>query len=369
MHRFPAARAQRAGRHPDAAGRHPHRFHRHASARHEFQSDEPGWHCHRHWRHDRRRHRDDRKRPQTPGTSAHGARAQRSRRRHARRVQGGRASTVLLAPDHHRFLPAGLQPGRSGRPAVFTTGLYQDLRDGRRGAAVDHPSAGADDALHPRQDSAGSEEPGEPLSDLGLSTDHRRRHALEEADHPARRPRPDPVDLSGLPAGLRVHADAQRGHLALHAGFAAGDVDHQGGRIDADPEQDHQELPRGFLGLWQGRARQHRDRPGTDRDVRDGDQPQAGIRMACRHEHRQADRRTRPGAAVSRRGQRLDDADQGAHRHAVHRYPHADRHQGFRQGSRRDGKAGQRDRGGGEGRPRNDQRFRRAYHRRLLPEH
>ena len=35
--------------------------------------------------------------------------------------------------------------------------------------------------------------------------------------------------------------------------------------------------------------------------------------------------------------QRLDDADQGAHRHAVHRHPHADRHQGVRP---RPGRAG-----------------------------
>jgi Cu(I)/Ag(I) efflux system membrane protein CusA/SilA len=42
---------------------------------------------------------------------------------------------------------------------------------------------------------------------------------------------------------------------------------------------------------------------------------------------------TGQGAAVPRRRQLLDDADQGAHRHAVHRHPHADRHQGLRQGS------------------------------------
>jgi Cu(I)/Ag(I) efflux system membrane protein CusA/SilA len=33
------------------------------------------------------------------------------------------------------------------------------------------------------------------------------------------------------------------GTLALHAGLAAGHVDHQGRRADADPGQDHQELP------------------------------------------------------------------------------------------------------------------------------
>jgi Cu(I)/Ag(I) efflux system membrane protein CusA/SilA len=35
---------------------------------------------------------------------------------------------------------------------------------------------------------------------------------------------------------------------------------------------------------------------------------------------------------VPRRGQLLDHADQGAHRHAEHRHPHAGRGQGLRQG-------------------------------------
>jgi hypothetical protein len=97
-----------------------------------------------------------------------------------------------------------------------------------------------------------------------------------------------------------------------------------------------------WLGLRQGRPRQHRDRPGADRDVRDRHQPQAAVRVAAGHDHRQADRRDGQGAAVPRRLQRLDHADQGAHRHAVHRHPHADRHQGLRQGPGRDGEAGAR---------------------------
>ena len=40
-------------------------------------------------------------------------------------------------------------------------------------------------------------------------------------------------------------------------------------------------FPRGRLGLWQGRPRQYGHRPGADRDVRDGDQPQTGNRMAA----------------------------------------------------------------------------------------
>ena len=63
----------------------------------------------------------------------------------------------------------------AGGAAVLAAGLHQDLRDGRRGAAVGDAGAGADDAVHPRQDHAGGEEPAEPLPDLGLPPDHRRR--------------------------------------------------------------------------------------------------------------------------------------------------------------------------------------------------
>ena len=142
-----------------------------------------------------------------------------------------------------------------------------------------------------------------------------------------------------IAARQRVHADPQRGHAALHADHAAGHFGHQGGRAAADPGQDHQVLPRGRIGLGQGRPRRDRDRSGADRDVRDGHQSEAGERMAAGHDRRQADRRDGQGAAVSRRVQRLDHADQGAHRHALDRHPHAGRRQGVRHGSGRDGEA------------------------------
>ena len=53
-------------------------------------------------------------------------------------------------------------------------------------------------------------------------------------------------------------------------------------------------------------------------------------RMAGRHDDRQADRRDGPSAAVARRQQCLDHADQGAHRHAVDRHPHPGRRQDLR---------------------------------------
>ena len=78
------------------------------------------------------------------------------------------------------------------------------------------------------------------------------------------------------------------------------------------------------------------------------------------------DGRRRP---LPRRHQRLDDADQGAHRHADDRRPHAGRHQGVRQRPRRDpadrGAPGARH----EGHPGYPLRVRRARDRRLLRRH
>ena len=68
-------------------------------------------------------------------------------------------------------------------------------------------------------------------------------------------------------------------------------------------------------------------------------------RMAPGHDRGQAHRRDGQVAAVSRRVQCLDHADQGAHRHAVDRHPHAGRRQGVRQGSGRDRQGRAPDRG------------------------
>ena len=63
---------------------------------------------------------------------------------HHRRRQGSRPAAVLLAADHHRQLPADLQPRRAVRTAVQAAGVHQDVRHGRRGDPVDHDRPGAD---------------------------------------------------------------------------------------------------------------------------------------------------------------------------------------------------------------------------------
>jgi hypothetical protein len=163
-----------------------------------------GRHCDRHRRDDRRGHRDDRERAQASRTTARRSFHERPVRCHAGGLQGGWPGAVLLAADHHRVVPAGFRARRPGRPPVLAAGLYQDLLDGGRGVAVDHAGAGADAAVHPRKDHARGEKPGEPLPDLGLSTDHHGCHALEEIDRARRTGGAGRLVLPRLPARLGV---------------------------------------------------------------------------------------------------------------------------------------------------------------------
>ena len=102
-------------------------------------------------------------------------------------------------------------------------------------------------------------------------------------------------------------------------------------------------------------------------DVRDDRQPEAQGRMAGGHDDREPAGRDGQGAAVPGRLERLDHADQGAHRHARHRHPHPGRHQGAGPGPRADGGCRAPHRGGGAQGARHHQRLRRARARRLLP--
>ena len=100
----------------------------------------------------------------------------------------------------------------------------------------------------------------------------------------------------------------------------------------ADPGPHHPHVPGGGSSVY-GKAgpRTNGDRSGAARDVRDRHQPQTEGGVAARPHDRRAHSGDGPLAAVPRRLQRLDHADQGSHRHAVHRYPHAGWRQGHRQ--------------------------------------
>ena len=92
-------------------------------------------------------------------------------------------------------------------------------------------------------------------------------------------------------------------------------------------------------------------------------------RMAPGHDGRQVDRRIGQVVAIPRRVQRLDHADQGAHRHAFDRHPYASRRQGARHRSRGNREARQTDRGCPPHCARHDKCLRRTGDRRLLPQY
>ena len=153
-----------------------------------------------------------------------------------------------------------------------------------------------------------------------------------------------------------------------------------------------QAVPRGRSRARQGGARRHEHRSRAAVDARDRDHAQADVRVApCRHvvlrvgagmdearapaRHARshlagaADRGNERGADLSRRVERLDDADQGAGRHADDRDPHAGRAEDLGQRFRRDREDRHGDRGGAPRGERHAQRVRGAHRQRVLPRH
>ena len=281
----------------------------------------------------------------------------------------GRAGAVLQPVDHHRIVHADLHAGGAGGPAVQPARLHQDVCDGGGGGAVGDAGAGADGGVRARQDHSGAQEPDQPFPDLDLPAGHQGGDARQNTGDPDRARHSCRDGVAGPAARHRVHAQSERGHAALHADHAARTFRHQGRRIAADAGPDHPELSRSGLGVRQGRPRGDRDRSGADRDVRDHHQPETEGRMAGGADARGPHGRNGQGAAVSRRLQRLDPADQGAHRHALDGDPHPDRRQGDRHRSGRDRPAGKTGRAGAADGAGHVVGLCRARHRRLLSRH
>src|ERR1019366_3106025 len=105
---------------------------------------------------------------------------------------------------------------------------------------------------------------------------------------------------------------------------------------------------------------------GRARHGGNGHQPQARSRMARRDDAGEAHRRARPGRAPAGRRQRVDDAHQGAHRHALDRHPHPHRRQGLRSRTREDWRHRRPDRDHARERAGHAQRLRRTRDARLL---
>ena len=198
----------------------------------------------------------------------------------------------------------------------------------------------------------------------------------------------------GVPRSRRgVHAAAGRGLAPLHAVDDAGHLGRRGAEAARESGPDHQDVPRGRARARQGRPGGDRHRPCAALDVRDGDRPEADIanggkvatwysavgarsgwsRCSGRFtpDHiiaRRAGRRDGSRAAVPGVVERVDDADQGAHRHA-HR-PASGRRSASRCSAATSPtieRIGARRRSGAPRRPGHAQRLRRARRQRLLP--
>ena len=155
-------------------------------------------------------------------------------------------------------------------------------------------------------------------------------------------------------------------------------------------------FPEVASGLRQGRTRGDGDGPGAAHHGRDDGAPEAGRGLAQRgaaavvellgaalaraglaaalarpgaHQLGGAHRRDEPGDAVPRLDERLHDAHQGARRHALHRRPHAGRHQDHGHRSLRNREGGGCAGGRPHANPRHAQRLLRAERGWALPRH
>ncbi|MCK7475944.1 MAG: hypothetical protein MZV49_26125 [Rhodopseudomonas palustris] len=287
--------------------------------------------------HGRRRDRDDRERPQAPRAAAAARRSRGASRRSIAACQEVGPALFFSPADHHRVASCRCSRWRRRKGGCSRRWPTPRPSPWPAAALLSVTLVPVLMVLFIRgRIAAGEQEPDQPLPDLGLPPDHRRRAALARWLTIAAGARWCSASRSGprrssAPSSCRRSTRARCFYMptslpGMSVTKAAELLQTQDRIIKSFPEVDSV--------YRQGRPRHHRHRSGADRDVRDGDQPQARERVAAGHDHRQADRRDGQGAAVPRRRQRLDDADQGAHRHAVHRHPHADRHQGVRHGPR-----------------------------------
>ena len=235
------------------------------------------------------------------------------------------ALPLLLAADHHRLLPAGLRPrgpgGRLFKPLAFTKTYAM-------AAPRCSPSRWCPALMicpRARQDRPEARNPLNRADALGLPPGAARSRCASRslvivgiAARCCSRRR-----LYPWSARLGVHAAPRRGGPALHADDAAGHLDHEGARDPAADGSHHRELPeveRVFGKI--GRAETATDPAPLSMiettitlkapsEWRAGHDDEKLIASSTRHD-------SLPGP-----DQRLDDADQDAHRHALDRHQDA----------------------------------------------
>jgi AcrB/AcrD/AcrF family len=188
---------------------------------------------------------------------------------------GGRPRAVLQPAHHHGVVPADLHAGGTGRSPVQPTRLHQDVRDGGGGALVCDARPRADGRFRARTHHRRAQESAELLPDLGLPAGHQGGAESQDLDPASCRSGLRHHIVAGAATRHRVHAQSQRGHVVLHADHPARHLGDQGGRAVADAGPHHQDVPRSGVGVRQGGPCRNGDRPGADRDVRDGHQSQA----------------------------------------------------------------------------------------------
>ncbi len=165
-----------------------------------------------------------------------------------------RPGAILQPVDHHRVVHADLHAGIPGRTSVQPSGVHQDVCDGGRGYPVSDAGPGPDDHLRSRPDRSGTQEPDQPLSDLGLPAGHQCCDAREDAGRTARTRRSRGECLAGPSARHRVRMPSlNEGTLVYMPTTLPGHLRYQGRRTAADAGQDHSVVSRRVASVYLAR--------------------------------------------------------------------------------------------------------------------
>ncbi|GIX34630.1 MAG: hypothetical protein KatS3mg126_0409 [Lysobacteraceae bacterium] len=238
------------------------------------------------------------------------------------------------------FLPVfalEAQEGRLFKPLAFTKTFA--MAGGR--ASVDHAGAGADAAVRSAAASCRSTEPGRPRADRGLPPGDRLVLRCTSSTLVAAVAALLATAVPGAQLGSEFMPTLNEGTLlympaslpALSATKAAQTAaDSRTASSGASPRSDRCSARRAAPTPPPTRRRWRCSRPSST-SSRESEW-RAG--MTVDKLIAEMDR----ALQFPRRRQRLDHADQGAHRHARHRHPHAGRHQGVRPGPGADRDAG-----------------------------
>ena len=281
----------------------------------------------------------------------------------------GGTSGVLLDGDHPLGVRPGLRVDRSGREALSSARLYEDVCGTRCDRHLGHARARLCSLLLGGTFRSEDDNPVMRGSTSALPACVGRCSESSRSDRQYRRRAVCRSTARCAGYRQRVHAAAERGRSDVHA-------DRRPEHLVGGEHRDRQEtkrrvdvLPRGGLRRGQGRPRRHVHRSRAAQHDGDDRSPEAKGTMASRHDARSPASRHGARCSVARSVEHLDDAHRQSDRHADDGDSVGGGRQDLRNGPDHARSVGAASRGRRPDRARRKQCLSRAGDQRAVPEH